>query len=465
MTFNHLNSGEVDVKGPMDKTIGIFCLLSFTLTIDYSLSLISTEAYWTRAGGDYHLTGFIFGVYDALTIFVTPLLSIYIGKGGSYKKMFICGLIVNILGNVLYALAYICSNWIMILVGRTLAGLGATTLPMIMVYITNYMDSTTQKAAVGYTKYASAVTRMLGPALGSILTIFGASDKTRTIGFWGDLFNMYTLVGWIPVGFAIITIVVLMVFFKDVNVDEHQQFMEERLPINQVVEVGDVVGVDGSKYGSIFSTWPVLVLGFVSTFIYWMYMGNSFVITTHFYHVVDSEHQLWHIYITGFGGFTLAFVLFMVARNFLSGVGGLISSVLLLIVSMTIYLFKINAMFYVAVGMTTFAYAVMIPSINVYNNSLAKRNIGLLGNKLALAITLLPVFQSLARFVGPFMFVTFGATHSGENCNFEDPNLYKTSGCQIKNYYVMSGVYMSTAAICMLVVCVVILKKKVGLGA
>ena len=425
----------------MNGVIIVFCILSFTLTIDYSLSLISAEAYWTQTGGNEHTAGFVFGIYDATTIFVTPLLALYIGKGGSYKKMFIAGLIINIIGNALYALAYVFRRWEMIICGRGLAGLGATTLPMLMVYITNHMDKESQKTAIGYTKYVAAVSRILGPALGSLFTMAGVKS-----GLWNSLFNVYTLVGWIPICFALVTIIIMAAFFQDPDVLDADQ----NLPINNDALDDDVSLM--TKIGNIISKfWTILMIGFASTFIYWMYMGNSFVITTHFYHVVSSEHQLWHIYITGFAGFILAFLLFMVARDQLSSLYGLVGSIILFIISLSIYFVRYDPLFYVAVGATTFAYAIMIPSLNIINNDIAKKNQAILGNKMALAITMLTIVQSVARFVGPFMFITFGSSHRNEICNFTDPDKYVTHGCQITNYYMMSGIYIGVTSVAMLI--------------
>jgi MFS family permease len=422
----------------MVKIIAIFCLLSFTLTIDYSLSLISAEAYWIETGGNHHFSGLVFGIYDALTIFITPLIAIYIGKNGSYKKIFIIGLIINILGNILYALAYFFHSWIMIISGRGLAGLGATTLPMLMVYITDYMDRDSQISAVGYIKYVSAITRMIGPALGSIFTVTNHKEE-----LWGKLFNMYTFVGWIPICFAILTIIVVGLFFQDISDNK-----KENIPISMRSDG------DNGRSGIcviISELWTVWIIGFMSTFIYWLYMGNSFVIATHFFHVIDNEHELWRIYISGFGGFILAFVLFMLARNILSGIYGLVGSIILLILGTCLYLVCYNWMFYVAVGLSTFAYGVMIPSINIINNTIAKQNKQILGDKMALTISFLTIIQSLARFIGPAMIITFIVGDNSAECNFTNSDNYITDGCKIHAYYIMGGGYIGISAISMVV--------------
>jgi hypothetical protein len=357
-------------------------------------------------------------------------------------------LIINIIGNALYALAYIANTYFMILFGRAISGLGATTLPMLMVYITNNMDNNTQKSAVGYIKYVSALTRLLGPAMGSLFTISAHNQGTV-----GSLFNMFTLVGWIPIIFAAVTIMVVVICFDDVQDGETKSLLH-----------GETINNDNNKtqlnFGHITKQlWAIWMIGFMSTFIYWLYMGNSFVIATHFYSVIDNEHQLWHIYITGFVGFIAAFILFMIARELLTGIYGLIGSIFLLLIGEALYLFKPNFMFYVAVGVTTFAYGLTIPSINILNNQIVKQDKNISKNNVALSITLLTIVQSLARFVGPALFITYHPVSDNDNCNFTDPDKYLVDGCEISYYYIMSTVYIGLSAITMLAATVFMYRK------
>jgi hypothetical protein len=78
---------------------------------------------------------------------------------------------------------------------------------------------------------------------------------------------------------------------------------------------------------------------------------------------------------------------------------------------------------------------------------------------MALAITLLTVVQSVARFGGPFLFITFKSSDTGTNCDFTDPNKYETKGCSISNYYSMSAVYIGASTAMMLGACAMIYIK------
>jgi len=58
--------------------------------------------------------------------------------------------------------------------------------------------------------------------------------------------------------------------------------------------------------------------------------------------------------------------------------------------------------------------------------------------------------QSLARFIGPVMIVTFDLSDRNTGCNFSNPNKYVTYGCKIHDYYIMSGIYIGISAVIML---------------
>lgn len=403
----------------MVSFIVIFCLLAFALTIDYSLSLISTVAYWVDMGGNPDLSGLIFGLYDASTIIVVPILSFYLESGGSYKKMFIMGLAINIFGEVFYALANVAESWEMILAGRLIAGLGATVLPMIMVYMVNNISYEDQPKSVGYVKYTAAFSRFIGPVIGSIITVAKGHDDSGL----GKLFNVYTLAGWIPICVGLVTMVLLVKYFNEEGINPN---------------TGNV------KFCRILSLfWPIQVIGFICTFVYWFFMGNSFIIATHHFNVIHNGHQLWHIYITGLVGFILSFALFLSYKKKVAGFNGLFISFTTLSIGSLIFCFKGNWAFYLGIGVTTFAYGLSIPSINILNNRLAKQVKGMLNNNVAMAVTALTISQSLSRFAGPSMFTATIHINDSNECDFSDPDNYVIGGCEIKGYLTSTIIYIS----------------------
>lgn len=418
----------------VSKIIAVFCFLSFTLSIDYSLSLISAQAYWIANGGDQNLTGLLFGIYDGPTIIVAPLLAIILGKQViSYKTVFIIGLIINLIGNILYALADVSNSWLLIIIGRGVAGLGASVLPLIMTYVAENLEKDEQQTAVGYIKYISAISRVIGPAIGSILSFSYHAEGTI-----GRIFNLFTLVGWIPAFFALLCIIALCIFFEEES-------------SSNGANINDDTDTDLPTIITILSSfWSILLLGFASTYIYWFFLGNAFMITTHHFHIITNDHDLWKIYLTGFAGFIMAFLVFVGLKQYLTGHGALWASIIIQSVSTYLFLPSHDAFFYIAVGLTTFAYGLMIPSLNVQNNILAKKLKKSLGSSMAFAVSLLIVVQSLARFTGPPSFDIFTAPDKSTDCSFSDPHNYITAGCTITHYAVSGAIFTTLASLMMI---------------
>jgi len=418
----------------MNKVIIILCLLSLTLTIDYSLSLISAVAYWINTGGNEKYAGLIFGIYDASTIFITPILAWKIEKSKwSYKMIFISSLIINIIGNASYSLANYFNKWQLIAIGRFVSGIGASVLPLLMVYVTKYMSKDEQPSAVSNIKYISAISRVMGPIIGSILTISTVHNRTII----EKLFNMYTMVGWIPILIAIVAILIICKYFEDKGTDVMLPSYsvnpdDEKVPICEIIM--DIM--------------PIWIIGFISTAIYWLMIGNGFTIAIYFFDIIENEHQLWKLYISGLGGFICAFILFTISKKALSGLRGMFISIIIQTIGTYFFLIKRNWAFYVAVGVSTFGYGMMIPSVNIINNTIIKNYKENLGNFMGFMISILTAIQATARFVGPTAFSTYNFTKSiaGTNCDLSDVDHYNTSGCVITNYIKFSLIYISISS-------------------
>lgn len=393
------------------NTIFILCVISFTLSVDYSLGLVSTQSYWINTGGDKSLAGLIFGIYDGLTIIMTPLFAYLIdNKGMAYKKVFITCVISNIIGNLIYSLAHIADSWIMILIGRMLAGIGATCVPLLMLYVADRMKIDEQQKAIGYIKYIAAFSGIFGSILGSMFAYVNESK----------IFNLYTLVGWVPMTFGIITLILVL-------------FWTESIP--EKIKSQTYMGSTSTcKMISYFV--PIWGLAFVTTFIYWFYMGNAFILGTHFFHVISKQKDLGNLYYAGLGGFFVSFITFLIFKKKLSSQNGLLLSTIFSIPTVFIYMIQSNPVYYVGVAVTTYAYGLMIPSINYLNNILAKNLKGLLKGKFGIMVTSLSIAQGLARFVGPTLFTLSIPQQDDVNCDVDGRD-YDTSGCGLKHLVVV----------------------------
>jgi len=395
----------------MHTTI-VLCLIAFALSIDYSVGLITLQAYWKHVHGAESLFGVIFGLYDGFVIIVTPAIAWLLNNTKlKYKFVFIVGLLLNIIGNVVYSFAFALDTWVLILLGRAVSGIGASVVPLLIMYVAMVMNGESQKPAVGYIKYTAAITRVIGPVLGILLALIKTTNH---------FFNEYTVTGWIP-AFICVVVLVIVLFWKE---DEPAPSL---LPAEQKNE--------NTGYLEIIKIFlPIISLGFITTFIYWYFVGNGYVMALHRYHIIHNSHDPGNWYYPGIGSFVLAFGLFYFFQDFMSGNIGLCMSSIGLFITSTFFLCKLDVIFYIAVGLTTFCYAVLVPSINIQNNLLARRHKNLLGNIMGVSIVALAVFQSVARFVGPACFMLFKDVVRTPDCNITDPEHYNVTGCKIEGY-------------------------------
>ncbi len=402
------------------NTVLVFCVVSFTLSIDYSLGLISTQSYWINAGGSKSLSGLVFGLYDGIPIILTLPMAWLCDTGRlSYKKVIMCCLLINIIGNILYGSASIAKSWVMILIGRTIAGIGGTCLPLLMSYVADKIPRNEQQKTIGYIKYTAALSRSIGPVLGSIFSSY-VPDK--------GLFNLYTLVGWIPVVFGIISMVVVF-FWKECGGGSYNGWSGES-------------GVDTL---SLFI--PFWIIGFVSTLVYWYFVGNIFIIGTHYFKIVHNSSELGRLYYAGLGGFVIAFIIFFCFKNTLSSCRGLVTSTVLFCLTIWIFVISNNdVVFYIAVGFATCAYGLTIPSINYLNNYLAKHFRGVLKGKFGIFVTALTIFQGVARFIGPTLFTLTIHLNEGSDCVLNETQ-YIISGCKMDNYVSISLAYIISSIV------------------
>lgn len=406
------------------NTILVLCLIALALSLDYSIGLITLQAYWSHVNGNSNMFGVIFGLYDGFVIFITPIVAWLLNKNYlKYKLVFIVGLSLNLIGNVIYSFAFALDTWVLILLGRAISGIGASALPLLIMYVAFVMDNDSQRPAVGYIKYTAALTRVLGPVLGTVLALIKTTN---------NIFNEYTVTGWIPAGICLIALIVVC-------------FWEEDVPSPTLLPQD---GNDNMDYVTIIKTFmPIIGLGFITTFIYWYFVGNGFVIAMYRFHAITNSHELGNWYYSGIGAFILAFVLFYFFQNFMSGNIGLCASSAGLILTTTFFLCNIHVIFHFAVGLTTFCYAVLVPSINIQNNLLARKNKELLGNIAGISIVSLAIFQSVARFVGPACFMLFKNVTESAECNMTDPEYYNVSDCRIDGYIPSSIGFISGSSL------------------
>ena len=132
------------------------------------MSLMSIQALWYLLGGSADalgLYGFAFGCYDLTQLLCAPLIGLAADRV-AIKWVFLATVLVNIAGNLVYALAFYRESTAYIIVGRLIAGAGSGNLALCLHYITQATTIAERTSAIGALRIAQTIARFVGPNIG-----------------------------------------------------------------------------------------------------------------------------------------------------------------------------------------------------------------------------------------------------------------------------------------------------------
>jgi len=95
---------------------------------DYTMSMMSIQAFYYAMQGPQRLYGLTFGAYDLTGMLMAPLFGAWSDKNGKFKAQFLSGGWINVAGNLIYAFTFLSGKWWMMLLARLVAGIGEATL-------------------------------------------------------------------------------------------------------------------------------------------------------------------------------------------------------------------------------------------------------------------------------------------------------------------------------------------------
>ncbi len=111
-------------------------ITGFALAIDFTMAMMSIQAFYYALGGPERLYGFTFGSYDLTALIAAPILGILSDRYSRFKILFVTCFLVNAAGNLIYAFSFLEGHWWMMLLARLVAGLGAGALGLGSSYVT-----------------------------------------------------------------------------------------------------------------------------------------------------------------------------------------------------------------------------------------------------------------------------------------------------------------------------------------
>ena len=261
----------------------------FTMAVDYSIVLLSIQELWYSLGGSRSFFGFAFGSYALAQAIVSPLLG-YLSDLRGLKFAVMLSLILNVLGNILYGFSVLAESTNMVLAGRFVAGLGAGSVPLALVYLTNTTARESRGSSVASFKLAQAIGLLGGPVLGMFLiplfpthtTKSHVFNDTKSVGI-ATVFNMYTSPIWLATGNVLLIMLPLTKFCFKNPMAPHMamkyNFREAKVLI---------------RHTSVLMS--LLLFGTIS---FWGIMSDLYTLALGQYQLVTTDTDLWKVYISG----------------------------------------------------------------------------------------------------------------------------------------------------------------------
>lgn len=399
----------------------------FTMALDYSIVLVSVQELWFSLGGSAAYYGAMFGSYALAQAIISPLLG-YISDLRGLKFAVMLSLVVNVIGNVLYGLSVVSQSLNMMFFGRFIAGLGAGSVTLALVYLTNTTPRETRGKSVASFKLAQAVGLLGGPTVGMFLVPLFASRKdiatTLNGSMTAQVFNTYTSPAWL----ATANVVLLM------------------LPLIKLCFKNPLAPHMAMKFdcreakGLIAHTAVLMMSVFFGTACFWGIMSDLFTFAFGKYGLVTEQGDLWKVYISGGIAFVLAGVLIRagIHRKFspaMFSIFGLIFNVwgFVLLIDYRISDERLkNGLYFGAVALSTSGTAAFFTGVWIYYSQKITDFSDQARNRRGVFLGFFNFADSLGRFAGPALIPLFlRLTNKGDKqCQAVK---FDPSNCEVEN--------------------------------
>ena len=275
----------------------IVCL-GVSMNFGFAIMAASIQSYWhVLAPGKDYLYGFFFGCYEIGPFVLTPVMGFLADLIG-IKILCLVSLVFSISGNALYALAYYLATgndsnevdsqigWQVLIAGRLLAGFGATSCAVGVIYLAKVTTYHNRAGVIGVYRSTQVMARTMGPLLMLPTVQMDLTINTEM----EKLFNFYTIPGWTAAIFAAATLVLVVLMKEPLEVDAATG---DALAESEVHKFEYRKGKNLVK-----DTLYVTTMHFVISSATFAVFSQMFDIAVAQFHMIDNASELWKIYLS-----------------------------------------------------------------------------------------------------------------------------------------------------------------------
>ena len=459
-------------------------ITGFALAIDFTMAMMSIQAFYYALSGPEKLYGFTFGCYDLSALIAAPVLGFLSDRYSIFKILFVSCFLVNAGGNLIYAFTFLGDEWWMMLLARLVAGFGAGALGLGSSYVTKTTTlDQRQKRMVSY-RVSQSVARMVGPFVGYIflgLPLVSSNSSTAL-----KIFNWYTIPGWV----AFFSVLILSGLFMYMFVDPTE---ENEHIVKNIEKDGGATPERRREFIRFTVIWMILV--FIATFLQFGYYSNLFAVFAGQYHAIQDQYDQWKVFLGVGAGAVCSSFLYRTGIKVLPKIfDERILTIATSWIQIAIYLLIIpydgstsipaESTFYASTAIFGLSVVMFGPAVETIFSKKISQYQDVVGENVAKILGLFYMFHAAGRFAGPLVVgaVTFIATPDGqvsycsngesldssgspicdgdtsESCAIF-PDQYYTSGCVLKHSIPLYSVWSGIAGLLALMYTIVVVKN------
>ena len=447
------------------------------------MAMMSIQAFYYSLRGPQNLYGLTFGMYDLGALFSAPLLGLLSDQFHVFKVLFVGCLVLNAVGNLIYAFTFLSDAWYCMLIARLVAGFGAGALGL----GTSYCSATTtvdqrQKRLVTY-RTSQSVARMVGPFIGYIFLGLPQVNSSSSTAL--KLFNWYTIPGWV----AFVVVAALTCLFWWMFVDPS---VENEHLVRRVEEEGEATPERRREFFTFCGIWMALI--FFSTLLQFGYYANLFAVFAGQYHSINDQYDQWKVFLGIAGGAVSGSIIYRTGVSALPKVFDeryvtmvmswlFVGAVLLVIPYGGATSVPHEATFYASTAMFGFSVVMFGSSAEIVLSKKITQYQDVIGDHIAKILGFFYMAHASGRFAGPLILaaVTYISTPSGQTYYCANgygtdssgnpiclgdtstscaifPDQYYVQGCVLRNSVPVYAVWAGAAG-CLSIAYLVVLRR------
>ena len=377
---------------------------------------MSIQSFYYSLRGPANLFGLTFGMYDLGALLTAPVLGYISDKYHVFKILFLVCLVVNAIGNIIYAFTFLSDAWYCMLIARLVAGVGAGALGL----GTSYCSETTtvdqrQRRLVTY-RTSQSVARMVGPFIGYIFLWLPQVNSESSTAL--QIFNWYTIPGW--VAFVVVAALIGLFWYMFVDPSEENEHI-----VRRIEEPNEATPKRRREFYTFCGLW--MALAFFATLLQFGYYSNLFAVFAGQYHAITDQYDQWKVFLGIAGGACSASFIYRTGLKVLPRVFDeryvtiatsliFVGAVLLVVPYDGATSIPAEATFYASTAMFGLGVVMFGPSTEIILSKKITQYQDVVGEHIAKVLGVYYMAHASGRFAGPLILaaVTYIATPSGQ---------------------------------------------------